>query len=313
MTDAACGNDKELIVDRRDYLIILGVPKSGTTSIASFMSQLPDVVVARSKETGFFTDFSDRTWSGPGAGFADALVSSEAAFAEEFAADPKARLRVEASTDNLWCPGTAERILEFSNRSDVGAVHLVAIFRDPVARIVSEYEHTLRLGWQKATLLESLRAEPERRRQGWHPLFYHVERSRYATQLKPYRDLFGDRLLVLDFHTLSTGDWTDTLLEFVNLPKPADIPVLERKNERYVSSRPWLNRGLKNPAIQSLGRALVPPRFRSAIRSAITPKSTERYRPSPEELAFVKDALANDIAACLKDPGIPTDNWSDLI
>ncbi len=299
-------------MERRDYLIILGVPKSGTTSIANFLDQLPDVVVARSKETAFFTDFSRRAWSGPGGGFADSLISDEAVFSEEFAADPAARLRVEASTDNLWCPGTAQRILEFSNRNDVGNVHLVAIFRDPVARIVSEYEHTLRMGWQTETLLQSLRAEAERKRMGWHPLFYHVERTRYFEQIKPYRDLFGDRLLVLDFHKLGAGDWMETLLDFTNLPKSTEQPVMERKNERYVSSHPWLSRALKNPTLQRLGRTIVPPRFRSSIRATITPKSKDRYRPSTEELAFIKDALADDIAACLKDPGIPTDAWSDL-
>ena len=295
----------------RDYLIIAGVPKSGTTSIAEFLGQLPDVAVARTKETGYFTDFDTRSWVGPGIGFAQSLIHDDAAFEQEFSDKPDARLRVEASTDNLWCPGTAERIRAFSKREHVGAVRIAMIFRDPIKRIVSEYEHTLRLGWQTGSLLSSLQAEAKRLEQGWHPLFLHVTRSRYASQLKAYRSAFlAEQLLILDYHLLGTEkDWTNDLLDFIKIERPSEMPEVGRENQRYVSTKPLITKGLKSDLVHELGRTLVPQKYRSAIRAAITPKSQPRYQPSEEELAFIRDALADEIAACRADPSIPTDHW----
>ena len=143
-------------------------------------------MLSAKKETLYFTDFANRTWSGPGADFVHNTPRCSAAFEAQFSADPEASLRIEASTDNLSCPVAAENIARFAERRDVKDIWISAILRDPVERIISEYEHTLRLGWQSGSLLHSLQCEKDRRSNGWHPLFWHIERTRYATQISRY-------------------------------------------------------------------------------------------------------------------------------
>lgn len=297
-------------MDNKNYLFLVGAPKCGTSSLAHWLGTQQGVALSRQKETMFFTDFAEQHWAGPGAeNFASTIVAKDAEFREQFSDDFTAGLRVEASTDHLWCPGAAERIAAFAARDDVGNVSVVAILRDPVARIVSEYEHTLRLGWQTAGLMDSLKSEADRREKGWHPLFAHILRSRYHQQITQYRRCFSDNLLVLDFHTLADPATLQSLADFAEIAcDTSDTPG--KKNARDVPGRPKLARILRTRHLTSLGRSLVPKRYRKFVRGKLEGGRMGRYQPSQSELAFIRGALAADIEACVRDPGIATDNWS---
>jgi hypothetical protein len=293
----------------KDYLILIGAPKCGTTTIASWLGDQPDAVLARQKETRYFTDFASRDWHGPASNFADATPESPEAFEAEFAAAPEASLRIEASTDNLSCKGAAENIARFAERPDVGNLWIVALLRDPVARIVSEYEHTLRFGWQSGSLMQSLQAEPKRRLKGWHPLFWHLERSRYGEQLARYRELFGERLLILDFHRIGEAEERAKLMRMIDREGVPVAQQLTHRNKREVVARPMAMRLAHNKTLLSLGRALVPQMMRPLARRLMTGPQIDRYQPSAAERAFIHDALGEDIAACVAAPDIPTQHW----
>ena len=293
----------------KNYLILVGAPKCGTTTIASWLGGLPDVVLTGNKETLYFTDFADRDWGGPDPTFAHWAATGPKEFEAEFAADPDASLRIEASTDNMCCPAAAENIARFADRADVGTVWVLALLRDPVDRIVSEFEHTLRLGWQRGSLMTSLHAEADRIAKGWPPLFWHVTRSRYAAQLARYRDLFGARLRIVDFHRIGDQDERASLLRWIGRGDDATEAPLEHQNQRVVLARPGAVGLLRNARLASLGRALVPKTLRPAVRRLVTGPPVERYRPSPEEIDFIVRALKGDIDACIAAPDIPTQHW----
>jgi hypothetical protein len=299
-------------LDGKDYLVVLGAPKCGTTSLAAWTAQWPDTALARGKETLYFTDYTGRTWHGPGADHAAHDGGTDAGFRARFDHAPAAALRVEASTDNLSCPVTPQRIRAFADRPDVGSVRLVAVLRDPVDRIVSEFEHTLRLGWQGRPLLRSLQREERRFREMWNPLFWHVYRSRYAEQLARFRDLFGNDLLILDYHRMTEFETLARLARFAGRPLDGLPDHLERRNARQVVARPQMRNMLRDSPLARLGRLIVPPHLRPRIRAALLGGPQGRYQPSPRERAFIMDALADDIAACIRDPDIQTDRWPSL-
>ncbi|MDJ0858903.1 MAG: sulfotransferase domain-containing protein [Dinoroseobacter sp.] len=299
-------------MDGKDYAIILGAPKCGTTSIAAWLGALPDTAQPRLKETLFFTDYPSRQWSGPGAQFVAPKPIGDAAFREQFSDNPNASLRVEASTDSLSCPSALEQISTFAERDDVRSVRLIAVVRDPVSRIVSEFEHTLKLGWQTGDLKTSLSKEAQRRAENWHPLFQHTARTRYAAQLAPYRERFGDQLLILDFHELTTPETLARLASFVGRDLENALPELERRNARHVSTRPQVKKLLSNGNALTLARKFVPQGLRPGLRALVEGPSRERYVPTSEEKNMILRSLETDIAACVKDPGIPTGNWTSL-
>lgn len=297
-------------MDGKHYVMIVGAPKCGTTSLAAFAGTLPGAVVSGHKETLYFTSILDHPPGGPTPKFGQGLPRTEAEFRAQFDADPEAGLRVEASADNLSRPEASERILEFSQRADVASVKIVALLRDPVERIVSEYEHTLRMGWQTGSLMESLRQEDKRSEGRWHPLFLHLRRSRYAEQLGRYRSRFGAHLKIMDFHTLRDPESLAAFCDFVGAKMPQAEAELDHKNQRYVPKNRTIGKLLRSDTALKLSRAVVPSGLRPAIRKFVTPKNADRYTPSAKELDYIKSALREDIEACCKAPDIPTDHWT---
>lgn len=293
-----------------DYLFLLGAPKSGTTSVAHWLGELEGSVLARRKETLYFTDYACRTWTGPGAGYASGAPRSIDEFFDQFSDKPDARLRIEASTDTLSHRDSCKRLLAFRDRPDVGSVRIVAILRDPIERIVSEFEHTLKYGWQKPDLLASLQQEDARRRAGWHPLFYHVFRSRYAEQLGVFQEAFGPDLRIVDYKALADPGAMDELAQFAGRPQRA-VPIqIPSRNAREVYARPRLQRFVCNETARRIARAVIPQPMRDCVRSRLRGPSVDRIEPNAAEITFIMSRLRADIQACVDSPEIPTDSWT---
>jgi hypothetical protein len=267
-------------------------------------------VQAAQKETLYFTDFATRDWNGPGADFANVMPRSVEAFEAEFAVKPEATLRVEASTDNMSCPSAPETIARFATQADVADLRVVTLVRDPVDRIVSEYEHTLRLGWQTGSLMQSLQAEASRTSRGWHPLFRHIDRTRYASQIARFRNLLGDRLITLDFHRIGDIEEHTRLLRWIGRADVSDAEQMEHRNQRSVFAHPRRQALLRNEALKDLARTVAPKWLRPTIRRMVGGPPMERYKPSLEEIAFIREALADEIRACRDAPEIPTESWN---
>ena len=297
-------------MERKNYLMMLGAPKCGTTSLSAWLGEQPYAALAQTKETLYFTDFAEHSWHGPSADFAARRPATVEAFDAEFHHKPEADLRIEASTDNLSCVAAAQNIARFAQRDDVGEVWLVIVLRDPIARIVSEYEHTLRMGWQSGSLMQSLQAEPERTAQNYHPLFRHVDRSSYATQIARYKALFGDRVLVLDFHQIRELAERRRVVEWMGYADAGGPAEMQHRNERSVVARPGTVGLLENETLQMLGRVVFPKALRPAVRRWITGGQVERYTPTAAETDFMRAALQDEITACVEDPDIPTENWT---
>jgi len=297
-----------------NYLFLIGAPKCGTSTIAAGLGALEGVCLAKGKEPRFFTGFADRSkyrWTGPASpGWLANLVGTEEGYEAEFSADPHARWRVDASTDYLWCPETPGLIAAFAARPDVGQVRLVAILRDPVARAISQYKHTRRDGFETRSLGEAVALEPERIAAGWVPLFAHVGRSRYADPIACYRAAFGDDLLVLDYHRMGDGlDMIAQIAAFAGIAAPAALVPPEVHNESFVPTSRAVESMLGAGPATRLARALVPKGLRAPIRKMIEGANRRPYRPTEAEIAMLRDALHDEIPACLDSPEIPTGNW----
>jgi hypothetical protein len=93
------------------FFILIGAPKSGTTTLSKWLGRHPNVQLHPTKEPRFFTRFSDIEWSGPGAqAFSDSLVSNENSYLEEFKGISAGTWAMDASTDYLWCEDSPELI-----------------------------------------------------------------------------------------------------------------------------------------------------------------------------------------------------------
>ncbi len=155
-----------------DFMII-GAQKSGTTSLAYQLAQHPALSISDQKEPHYFSKSKD--WQADLARY-HKLFSPEAG-----------QLCFEASTSYSFLPEypeTARRLQAYNPD-----LKLIYILRHPVERIRSHYLHRLRRGKVFRAPAAEIRRIP-----------IYLDRSRYATQIRPYLELFPpENVLILIF------------------------------------------------------------------------------------------------------------------
>lgn len=167
--------------------LIIGAMRSGTTSLARWLGEHPEVRVAPEKEIHFFDLHFDRglDW-----------------YASRF------RLRgdvppvlLEATQSYMYDPESLQRIAGV-----LPGVRLVAILRDPVDRAYSHYWLNRSIGRESLSFAEALSVESERLRSGnkeerfW---FSYADRGSYLRQLDHIRTVLPNApLMIIQFEQM---------------------------------------------------------------------------------------------------------------
>ncbi len=164
-----------------DFLVI-GAPKSGTTTLADWLAVHPDVFVAAGKEVRFFNLHHDR---------------GEDWYRSCFAAATPGQRRGEATPAYLYLDVALDRI-----RALVPDVRLVAILREPVARAWSHYWFNRGMGIEPRSFTRALDAEragpPLERATSRDLVHAYLGLGRYADRLDAVDARFAaDQLLVV--------------------------------------------------------------------------------------------------------------------
>jgi hypothetical protein len=189
-------------------LIIIGAQKCGTTSLHNYLDAHPEISMSRRKETDFFLE--DGNWD-----------RGLEWYTSHF--DPAAPVRGETSTGYTNLPasaGTADRI-----RSVVPGTKLIYIVREPLDRMLSHYLHRRATGVERRSLAEALS----------DPRDSYVTRSCYATQLKPFLELFPREQTLVDTRERLLRERQATLrriFEFMGVDASFVSPEFERMWER---------------------------------------------------------------------------------
>ncbi len=274
--------------------LIIGAPKSGTSSIYEYLRQHPQVFMSPEKETNFFAFRGGRPrFNGPGdqrlkyATCAFTLEAYEALFAG-------ARFETaigEASPMYLSHPGAPDEIQKL-----LPEVKLIAVLRNPADRAFSAYMMRVRDGLETAgDFAEAIRREPQRIRDNWSWGAY-VQRGFYYEQLKRYFDRFDRRQIRVYLFEHFARDPLGTMQEIFRFLDVHDrfTPDLSEKHNVSGIIRSPITRLLwtRSHAVRSFVRPLLPPRFRRAafqyvtrdlIKCSLHPRLREellaRYRP----------------------------------
>jgi len=246
---------------------IIGAPKSGTTSLATYLRQHPDVYMPGVWEFDFFAD--DLTW------VAESPVSSLDAYLSHFEEGEGYDRIGEKSVFYLASTTAAERIHEVSPHA-----RILCLLRQPVDLMWSMYrynlinaEETLR-PFREALAAESARKEGHRIPSSVHfveNLLYR-DMVRFVPQLKRYFQVFGrEQVLVLLFDEFvdDTEATYHRVLDFLNLPRCSPC-FFEAKNEArslgLLSLRQYL---YTHPPLWSAVQAVVPGPIRRGIRRGL--------------------------------------------
>jgi hypothetical protein len=281
-----------------DFLII-GAPKSGTTSLYRYLETHPDIYMSPVKEPRYMA-FPDRD---PGfRGVAGRRFNREVIWRYEeyralFAGRGAERMAGEASATYLWAPAAPSTI-----RRVVPGAKLIAILRDPVTRAHSHFCHNRRLGREpRDTFGEALDAEADRIAGGWNPNVHYRSRGLYGEQIARYLELFPrEQLLVLLYDDLRTRPaWTlSEVCRFLGIDESFTFDTSARHNvTEGIPRRVWLARLFAaDYRLKRAGRALIPGSVRSLLYHRLYRTNLDPRPPlDPELRRSLREYFRDDI------------------
>ncbi len=260
---------------------IVGAPKSGTTSLHSYLGAHPEIAVSTLKEPAYFTRAN---WLERIAGYHDLF-------------EGPAAVRGESSTaygSFPWAPETADRIL-----ATVPEARIVYVVRDPIPRTLSHYAQNIwdnRAWGSFGELMEDLE----------HPMNMPVWCSRYATQVERWIERFGrERVLILDHRDLLERRLPTLrrVLEFLQVDAAFSSP--EWSAEHNVGAEHLVPTRLATRLGKAGGVGMrVPGLRRGLVRPVPTPTLTEDQR---ERLSAL---LAPEADRIRELTGMAFEDWS---
>jgi hypothetical protein len=178
--------------------LIIGTPRSGTTTLYQHLKRHPDVFMSSIKEPMFFICEGE-----PDPSFGSLIAQPAAdweSYQSLFRGATNAKMVGEASTYYLYSPTACHRISE-----RLPKVKLIAILRNPVERAYSHFLSNRLRGIETIPDFGgALAAETDRQRQGWFMYFFYREVGFYSPQIRRYLEKFPrEQILFLLFDEIS--------------------------------------------------------------------------------------------------------------
>ncbi|CAN5143217.1 hypothetical protein BH18ACT9_BH18ACT9_03100 [soil metagenome] len=201
---------------------IVGTQKSGTTSLSALLDEHRNILRAPRKEMHYFDD-EKKDWVNPD--FSDYVADRKS---------PAHQVLGDATPAYLWWPQALERMRRYNPD-----ILLIAIFRDPLERLFSQWVMTVNR-WPKAApdwpvFLTQYRPStlptqiPEGVHTGGYSLRSGVARGYYGAQLERGFSLFDrEQWHLLEFKAFLSDYRTvlDGLTGFLGLPPFTEHPLL---------------------------------------------------------------------------------------
>jgi hypothetical protein len=276
-------------------LLIIGAMKAGTTGLYMDLATHPQIFLSNDKEPHALC--YDDVLSPPGLDD----------YAAMYAKATVEQICIDASTGYSKRPdfeGVVDRALKVLP-ADFKVVYVV---RHPIERIISQHHHEHFEGKVGPSIDDEVRQ---------HPRYVHY--SRYSYQLAPWLAAIGvSRIRVVRFedYVKRREETARDLCGFVGLP-PDGCAVEEERVYNKSQGKPVKNRFWHavqhNSAYRKLLRPLAPPKVRLALRRMLFPKaSTPLAPPRPDTLAYLREALSEDVYKLSQQLGREEAFWPDF-
>ncbi len=275
-----------------DFLLI-GAMKCGTTTLFRDLEAHPGVFMPDDKEPHALVDDAVLTPAG------------RAHYAALFKPARDDQLAGEASTGYTkipWKTGAPERAKKVL-RPDLKLLYIV---RDPIARIVSHHYHQHAAGRTGPDIAETITSDERL-----------VGYTRYATQIEPWLDAYGDsavRVLCFESFTADREGTMRGVFEWMGLdPELAgtDESASHNRSDGKMVAPGGLRGVLKSGAYQKYGRRMVPGWLKDSARAALYKQAPARPAPPSAELVErLLDELWPEVERLTELLGLSEPMWS---
>lgn len=276
-----------LAPESRQFALIIGAMKSGTTSLFDILSQHPQINPCRHKEPDFFIKSRSQNeiddylslWSWKKNDQSIALESSVAYTKYPLFTDVPLRIKESA----------------------LGEYKFIYMLRHPLKRIESHVRHGLYAGWGK-----SLDVELDEDA---------IHFSSYARQIDQYLQHFPRQsifLLPLETFKAQPDASLRKICDFLGIDSAFPFSDVDtpRNSGEFFTATAHLAKLTQNPVAQFLAKNVLPARTKQAIRRLLTRPASQpeslpgRWRLNEKEKAMILGRLADDLRRLTNEFGI---------
>ena len=266
--------------------LIIGAQKSGTTSLYAYLKQHPQIFMSHLKEPRFFAFEGEKpNFRGPGdQELYENIVGDIEAYRTLFEGVSKEKAIGEASVVYLYISSAPERIRHY-----IPGVKVIAILRNPVERAYSAFLHLTRD--RKEPLRDfarALRAEEERIRNNWGPIWHYRQVGFYYVQLKRYFETFEREQIKVYLYEDLNDDPIKVMKDIYRFLGVEDAFVPEVSRRYNVSGIPT-NEGwyalytflLRQNLVKSIVKPLLPRGLRQRVSTTLLSTLQDRTLVKP--------------------------------
>ena len=287
--------------------VLIGVPKSGSTTVADWLAAHPGVAMARIKEPNFYAaELDPATFSpaflrvSPDADTAywdqsdplpwrhQAFVRRPEHYARLWAHELPGQRRIEASTSYFWSPSAAQA-LPAANPG----VRAIVVLRNPVGRAFSQYRMARKYGLVSGSFTEEL-ARDASRPTAWGQSENFTALSRYSESLRRWRDA-GVPLHVAWYEEAFAQPevfWSE-IQTFLGLDR-VPLPHREVVHQAHDSRWPAVARFVQHHPVGRALKSALPDAWLNRAKAASAAPKPLRLTPEAREAAW--HYFAEDVA-----------------
>lgn len=264
--------------------LVIGAPKSGTTSLYHYLKQHPNIYLPDQKELHYFS-FPELGLASAGPGDAavrDGLCQTWEQYATHYLDARNHSAIGDISPSYLYYSSSATKI-----REKLGMVKIIVIIRNPVDKAYSQYMHMVREDLEGLSFQDAIAAESGRLKQDWGDIWRYMESSLYADRLKEFIDVFGEenvKIILFDDFTKHTLAVLADLFKYIGVDPKVEISTNEKFNRTGTPKNPFISNMMRKQGwLKALVKKVLPSGLRFRLRNWIINANTgDKPELSPE-------------------------------
>lgn len=276
--------------------VLIGAQKAGTTAIAHYLSQHPQIYMSPMKEPGFF-DFEGCPPNFKGPSDQDLyshIITDLNHYLMLFDGVTDEVAIGEATTWYLRSPKAADRIHHY-----IPDAKLIAILRNPVDRAFSAYMHAVRDDREWLDFPTALNHENKRIDDNWEYLWQYRLNGLYSEQLSYYFSKFHKDQFRIYLYEDLCQDPKQLIRDIFSFLEVSDEYIPSVFSRLNISGKPKIklldNLLEETSLVKRTLKPLLPKTFRKQIANRLRMMNTEKKECPPEIrqelIAFFRDDI----------------------
>lgn len=190
--------------------VIIGNPKSGSSSLHEILNQQEKIEMSLNKEPGFFYHSDFKIFN--------------RLYKLNYSTKPFEIIRGESSVGYSIRKEALINIKKYNPR-----IKIVLLIREPISRTYSHFWHRVKMGEIKKTLCELIENNPS------HDIF---EYSRYTEQLELIDKIFEmENVFIMNFRDISNKNKITELIKFLGASTPNEINLVFSNKAKIFKSK----------------------------------------------------------------------------